>query len=941
MTTRVRKIHAELVLENLAKKELEAFEKEVGVTAREAAADFQRVQREVERTGVAFDEFGRETAQDLRTVQREMERSAATVGRELDQMVKETRDAAAGMSRLDDVTKREMSSVAAQIDRTSRSAVADFKKIERQADQSGLGLGRLARQVLGLYAAIQSGRVVLNTGFGFIKDSSDFEEQLSRFKIVFGEFSGEAAAALDTLGQRVGRSRADLVQYAGDFQAFTTTMGLTTEEAKILSLQLTELGIDLASFNNIADSEAFEKIRSGLAGETDSIKTLGVDVFETTKSLKALELGFKTNSGELSQLQRMLTTIALVFEQTSSAQGDATRTANSFANTMKRIAGESKDIRVALGKNLKQVVLDEIENLGGIPAVIEGIKVGYSAAAGATRVFIRSMGILTRQLQKVVEIAGGPTRVGALLRGDLDEAKVAVETFGASLEFLRGVAIVAFAAIADSARLLARSVVQEFVSVPDAFAAMLDSVGADDAADKIRKAQEGLGQTQQRQLRESQAFLAATFGIYGAGVDALSAAAKEGEAQFARVVAQMDEASDSIAVDAAGLKALLGSFVDPLREAEASPLRFADITQKAVEDATKALSAYKATLGEILDASGDTTSDVKVNLNAEVNTSNGSGLTEKERNFIKERIAEIQRFVKRVNARAAREQGGPGSISDVLEQSNRFLQAYVNAAIDANEALRASRMRLVGGSNEVGNEEFERGLAKMAAGFARVAAASAKSRAELSDFELGAMQAAREFGEQFSDANLGRNLTGEVFGSLVSGIDAFSRALVRGEADFGQFAQSIIQDIAAIAVRSVILKSLGFAFQGTLFGTALGFAEGGVMPGRMVGGLPIKKYAQGGIADTPQLAVFGEGRGAEAFVPLGNDRRIPVRMEGGAASSGPMSVTINVESLDPHKAAEVLQRAMPDIERRLADALMTGRSRSLVTAVADAARRSR
>ena len=68
------------------------------------------------------------------------------------------------------------------------------------------------------------------------------------------------------------------------------------------------------------------------------------------------------------------------------------------------------------------------------------------------------------------------------------------------------------------------------------------------------------------------------------------------------------------------------------------------------------------------------------------------------------------------------------------------------------------------------------------------------------------------------------------------------------------------------------------------------FANGGIMTGD--GPLPLNKYASGGIANSPQLAMFGEGRRPEAYVPLPDGRRIPVAMQGG----GGTSVTVNVDA---------------------------------------------
>lgn len=67
------------------------------------------------------------------------------------------------------------------------------------------------------------------------------------------------------------------------------------------------------------------------------------------------------------------------------------------------------------------------------------------------------------------------------------------------------------------------------------------------------------------------------------------------------------------------------------------------------------------------------------------------------------------------------------------------------------------------------------------------------------------------------------------------------------------------------------------------------FANGGIMT--EYGELALKKYAKGGVAKTPQVAIYGEGSGAEAYVPLPDGRSIPVTMSGGAAGNDGASAT--------------------------------------------------
>lgn len=61
-----------------------------------------------------------------------------------------------------------------------------------------------------------------------------------------------------------------------------------------------------------------------------------------------------------------------------------------------------------------------------------------------------------------------------------------------------------------------------------------------------------------------------------------------------------------------------------------------------------------------------------------------------------------------------------------------------------------------------------------------------------------------------------------------------------------------------------------------------------------MGPLPLKRYAAGGIANSPQLAMYGEGRMPEAYVPLPDGRRIPVAMQGGGG--GNTNVVVNVDA---------------------------------------------
>lgn len=76
------------------------------------------------------------------------------------------------------------------------------------------------------------------------------------------------------------------------------------------------------------------------------------------------------------------------------------------------------------------------------------------------------------------------------------------------------------------------------------------------------------------------------------------------------------------------------------------------------------------------------------------------------------------------------------------------------------------------------------------------------------------------------------------------------------------------------------------------------FANGGIFG--KDGVIPLRAYKKGGIADSPQLAIYGEGDMNEAFVPLPDGRSIPVTLNTGGAGKGsvfsPVNIEINVNS---------------------------------------------
>lgn len=120
--------------------------------------------------------------------------------------------------------------------------------------------------------------------------------------------------------------------------------------------------------------------------------------------------------------------------------------------------------------------------------------------------------------------------------------------------------------------------------------------------------------------------------------------------------------------------------------------------------------------------------------------------------------------------------------------------------------------------------------------------------------------------------------------------DTFVDFAFTGKASFKDMVNGILQDIARMLIQKTIMAPLMSSIGGMF-----GFANGGIMTNS--GPVPLNAYANGGIANSPQVALFGEGRMPEAYVPLPDGRTIPVTMTGqGGGGATSVVVNVNVES---------------------------------------------
>jgi len=197
-------------------------------------------------------------------------------------------------------------------------------------------------------------------GIKLVSLASDLEEMESKFDAVFKEEASAANAFATNLANGVGRAQSEIKGFMAGLQDLFVPMGFARDDARNLSQTVTQLGVDLASFNNMTDAEAIETLNAGLTGSHEVLKKFGVFVNDNTLSLKLQEMGLAKNAQSATEQAKALARLQIIMESTTDAQGDALKTSDGLANQWKRLQGQLLTLGQSIGKTLipaaKQVV---------------------------------------------------------------------------------------------------------------------------------------------------------------------------------------------------------------------------------------------------------------------------------------------------------------------------------------------------------------------------------------------------------------------------------------------------------------------------------------------------------------------------------------------------------------------------------------------------------
>ena len=211
-------------------------------------------------------------------------------------------------------------------------------------------------------AAIGAGIVngLKNIASAAIQAASDLEEVQNVVDVTFGSDAGRIDEWAKNAGTQFGLTETQAKKFSSTMGAMLKSSGMAGQEIVQVSTDLAGLAADMASFYNLDFDTAFQKIRSGISGETMPLKELGINMSVATLNAFALEKGLTKTFDQMSQGEQTMLRYQYLMQATSDAQGDFARTSDGYANSMRKLETNIESIKAKLGAPLLNAVSDAV-----------------------------------------------------------------------------------------------------------------------------------------------------------------------------------------------------------------------------------------------------------------------------------------------------------------------------------------------------------------------------------------------------------------------------------------------------------------------------------------------------------------------------------------------------------------------------------------------------
>ena len=322
----------------------------------------------------------------------------------------------------------------------------------QQVTRATGGFDNAAGKLISTLAKLVSVGAIVKFGKDCIEAASNMQEVGNVMNVTFGKNAQLIENWAKTSAASFGLSKKAGEDYSGLYGTMAKQFGITLDRATKMSIELTKLTGDVASFYNTTDKIASTKLKSIFTGETESLKELGVVMTEANLNAYAMEKGFGKTVKQMSEQEKVLLRYGFVMEKLQHVQGDFARTSDGWANSVRLLKLNLENLKVEIGNELLPVAAQ------GLAVVNKGLQVLSPVIVNIAKTVRyygeawknasdQTKGLIKASLAIFAIMAVAP-RIIALVRAGVRLLSMDIVTLGGALKATMGILGIVLGAIA-------------------------------------------------------------------------------------------------------------------------------------------------------------------------------------------------------------------------------------------------------------------------------------------------------------------------------------------------------------------------------------------------------------------------------------------------------------------------------------------------------------
>lgn len=227
--------------------------------------------------------------------------------------------------------------------------------LENESDKS---FQRIAKAAAG-YLTVRS---LFGFASGAMAEFSKLEEGNNKLKYTFSEVRSAAEKTAKQIAETYNLAPQTATNAIADIGDMLTGFGFAQSQALDFARQITERGIDVASFKGLDQTETINRMAAALTGETDSLKMMGVVIRQDTDEFRNMVKSIQESTGATETQAKAQAILTQIMKQTKNAEGDYHRpnAPRTYAQELTDLREAVKTFKLEIGAQIQPIAQDAV-----------------------------------------------------------------------------------------------------------------------------------------------------------------------------------------------------------------------------------------------------------------------------------------------------------------------------------------------------------------------------------------------------------------------------------------------------------------------------------------------------------------------------------------------------------------------------------------------------